>query len=106
MGHQHHPNPYILNNGEDLGDHPHFHQIKYHIDRSTNFEKEACTRKPRKTHEILPFLFVGMDSAQFLESFVKHYYFDDGGSGEIRKLAKDQFQSELGKFGAQVEGIL
>jgi hypothetical protein len=105
MGHQHHPKPFTSDDGKELGDHPHFHQIKYYRDRSINFEKEASIRRPRRTHELLPFLFVGMDSEQFLKAFIKYYYFDDGSNGEVRKSARDQFQSELGKFSAQIEGI-
>lgn len=105
MGHQHHPSPFILDDGTDLGDHPHFHQIRYRIDKSSNFEKERSARNPKKTHERFSFLFAGMNSAQFLESFIKYYYFDDGGNGKVQKSMKDQFQTELGKFGAQAEGI-
>jgi hypothetical protein len=98
MGHQHHPEPYI-ENGVDIGDHPHFHQIRY------SKRKYSGKREPRKTHERgLPLLFNGMDSAQFLYAFLRRYYFDHSEDGRIQKNIEKQFQSDLEKFNEKNRG--
>lgn len=96
MGHQHHPKPFIKD-GVNLGDHPHFHKIKYY---GSEF---AGRHSPRKTHELSSLLFIGMDSEQFLNAFLKEYYFDHTGDGEIRKITEKRFQSKLGDFNRQTE---
>lgn len=98
MGHQHHYGPFVTDEGVDLADHPHFHQIKYSRRRFTG------ERSLRKTHEFSPLLFAGMNSEQFLKAFLINYYFDHVGDGEIQKVAGKQIQSELGNFDTQAEG--
>jgi hypothetical protein len=91
MGHQHHCGPYV-EKGIDLGDHPHFHEIKY-----AN-RKYSGEYTPRKTHRPSPLLSNGIDSEQFLYAFLKTYFFDHSEDGKIRKIVYKQFQSDFGKF--------
>jgi hypothetical protein len=92
MGHQYHSGPFKSEDGRDFEDHPHFHQIKYHRDR-------RGMRIPRKTYEVPISLSAGMNSAELLEAFLMHYFFDDGRINPVQMpSSKKQYQSELGKF--------
>lgn len=103
MGHQHHSGSFETEDHRTFGDHPHFHQIKY-IKRRSTIDTERTVREPRKTYEIPESLHPEMDSAQLLKAFLKEYYLDDGGDGEIKKVTRSQVQCELGRFEETVEG--
>jgi hypothetical protein len=93
MGHQRHPLPFNKG-GANIGDHPHFHRIKYYRDRYSG------AREPGKTHDFSPLLFVGMESRQFLLAFLKNFYFDHLDDDEILLLnsKNEPFQSKLERF--------
>jgi len=91
MGHQHHCGP-CVEKGIDLGDHPHFHEIKY------SKRKYSGEYTPRKTHRSSPLLYNGIDSEQFLYAFLRTYFFDHSEEGNVRKIVDKQFQSDFGKF--------
>jgi hypothetical protein len=98
MGHQHHSGSYVIDDGIDLGDHPHFHKIKHYKRKYTGEHMVG------RTHEFSsPLLFAEMDAEQFLRAFLKNYYFDHTEKDEIKKIIGKQFQSELGKFNNRTE---
>ncbi len=89
MAHQSHSGPFRAADGRKLDDHPHFHELDFFH----RVNGAPGTRRP-----VPPSLQAGMNSAEFLEAFLNHYYFSDGRLNAIGMPLKKAVQKGLEEF--------
>lgn len=76
MAHQtHHSGQFTTSDGRKMGNHPHFHEIDY----ISNSRKG----KPNTRRLVPTSLYPDINSAELLNSFMEHYYIEDGRKGKI-----------------------
>jgi hypothetical protein len=75
MAHQKHNGPFTASDGLKYVDHPHFHEI--------DFYSPLKKGKPDKRWVVIPKLYKGINSAELLNTFIDHYYIEDGRIGNV-----------------------
>lgn len=92
MAHQKHPEgEFITEDGGRYGNHPHFHELDLY---KSNSENEPGTRRI-----VTGQLYEGISSAELLQEFMVHYYFDDAREESIQPPLRYGRQRGLEEFG-------